>query len=281
MTHERRWLDELPLGSAERELLVAGKAARPRGDEVDAGWRAFSSATSGTASAAARAGAGHAFSAKAASGVAATKASAASLLSVATVKSFAVGIALGVGVSAAGALVERVHPRQALPASVARGPLASRARQKAAPPRGPVRVAEPVSLAPVPAVRERGGTAEVFPRAAPHAATVPASNPAPSVARRLEAASAPSGPSLSVQARELARVKRLLDAGATAEALRGLAASFSAGESNALSEERDALYVQALARAGRGAEARARAREFLSRYPRSPYVDRIRRLGDE
>jgi hypothetical protein len=93
--------------------------------------------------------------------------------------------------------------------------------------------------------------------------------------------SASTGPSLAAEARQLAQVKRLLDAGATAEALRQLATNFGAGEPTLLSEERDALYVQALTRAGRGTEARARAREFLSRYPRSPYVESIRRVGEE
>ena len=279
MTRERRWLDELPLESAERELLVAGRAARPSGDDVDASWRAFLLAASGTTSAAASAGAARAMSAKAAI---ATKASTAGLLSVATLKSFAVGIALGVGVSTAGALVERAHPRQAAPASAARGTLAPGARPNATMPKQPLPVAAPVALPPVPAAPEQGGNAELSLRAAPHAATPTASNPATTVAPEPgAAASAPSGSSLSAQARELAQVKRLLDAGATAEALRQLATNFSAGEPTALSEERDALYVQALARAGRGVEARTRAREFLSRYPRSPYVTSIRRLAQE
>ncbi len=282
MTRESRWLDELPLESAERELLVAGKAARPSGDDVDAGWRAFSIAASATTSAAASAGAGHAISAKAAAGTAATKASAAVLLSAATLKSFAVGIALGVGVSAAGAIVERVHPRQAPSASVARAALAPGARSSGRAPRPPLAAGDPLALPVVPSTREQSGTAELSVRAAPHPATAVASSPVASSAPRVAAPeSASAGPSLAAEARQLAQVKRLLDAGATAEALRQLAANFSAGEPTLLSEERDALYVQALTRAGRGAEARARAREFLSRYPRSPYVESIRRVGEE
>jgi hypothetical protein len=283
MTLESRWLDELPLESAERELLVAGKAARPSRDDVDANWRAFSIALGGPTSAAASAGASHAISAKAASGFA-TKASAAGLLSAATMKSFAVGIALGVGVSAGGAVIERVRPPQARPASAASRPLAPGADPTGRVPKPLPRTgALPIS-APLATAFEQGSRAEPSVRAAPHTAPAAAAIPAPTSAPALGGAapaSAPSGPSLSAQARELAQVKRLLDAGATAEALRHLTTNFSAGEPSALSEERDALFVQALTRAGRGAEARARAREFLSRYSRSPYLESIRRVADE
>ncbi|HSU39724.1 MAG TPA: hypothetical protein VLJ38_09150 [Polyangiaceae bacterium] len=283
MTLESRWIDELPLESAERELLVAGKAARPSRDDVDANWRAFSIALSGPTSAAASAGASHAMSAKAASGLA-TKASAAGLLSAATVKSFAVGIALGVGVSAASAVVERVRPPQVRPASAASRPLAPGADPTPRVPKPVPRTgALPISP-PLASAFEQGGRAEPALRAAPHTTTAAAAIPAPTSA--LPLAGAPSatllsGPSLSAQAHELAQVKRLLDAGATAEALRHLTATFSAGEPSALSEERDALFVQALTRAGRGAEARARAREFLGRYSRSPYLESIRRVAEE
>lgn len=48
-----------------------------------------------------------------------------------------------------------------------------------------------------------------------------------------------------------------------------------------LGEERDALRVQALAAAGRGAEAGRRARAFLDRYPDSIHRTVIERLADE
>ena len=76
-------------------------------------------------------------------------------------------------------------------------------------------------------------------------------------------------------------MKRLLDAGSTEEALRRLEATFGVGAASSLPEERDALYVQALERAGRPTEAKVRARLFLTRYPRSPYVTRIRRVAEE
>jgi outer membrane protein assembly factor BamD (BamD/ComL family) len=40
-----------------------------------------------------------------------------------------------------------------------------------------------------------------------------------------------------------------------------------------------ALRIEALAAGGRGAEARALAREFLARYPQSPLADRVERVA--
>ena len=38
----KRWLDELPLESAERALLLAGKSAQPPSGSADANWQALS-----------------------------------------------------------------------------------------------------------------------------------------------------------------------------------------------------------------------------------------------
>ena len=45
-----------------------------------------------------------------------------------------------------------------------------------------------------------------------------------------------------------------------------------------LTAERELLAIDALARQGRSAEARARAAAFLARFPSSPYADRVRRI---
>jgi len=87
--------------------------------------------------------------------------------------------------------------------------------------------------------------------------------------------------SLARQARELAELKRLIDHGSATEALSRLDKNFSAGTPSVLSEERDALYVQALARAQRRDEARRFARQFLVRYPHSPYFETMRQLLTE
>ena len=67
----------------------------------------------------------------------------------------------------------------------------------------------------------------------------------------------------------VARAQTALHRGLYASALSALdehTRRFPRGE---LAEEREALAVQALARAGRGAEARRRAERFEARYPRS------------
>ena len=43
----------------------------------------------------------------------------------------------------------------------------------------------------------------------------------------------------------------------------------------ALGQEREALAIEALARLGRHAEARARAEAFLRLWPNSPYADTV------
>jgi hypothetical protein len=105
----------------------------------------------------------------------------------------------------------------------------------------------------------------------------PAARP-PEVALPAPTSSPPATATLSEQARELAETKRLIDAGSAAEALRRLEANRGANAPFALSEERDALYVQALYRARRRAEARLAARQFVIRYPESPYLETLRQL---
>jgi hypothetical protein len=280
MMGEKRWLDELPLESAERELLVAGRAARPTRGAVDENWRAFSLVASGS-STAGTSGAGHAASVKTTSGIV-LKAGTGGLFGVATVKSFAIGVALGVGVSGTSAVVARVRQLHARPAAMLDRTAALPPRE--APEQGPPsrlgeRASAVAALAPVPEPSAK--KAEPFVHGEPRVAAASlaplpeSSSPAPAVVV------GPSEASLSAQARELAVVKRLLDAGATADALHRLEANFSAGNASVLSEERDALYVQALTRAGRSVEARQRARRFVALYPRSPYVEIIRRVAQD
>jgi hypothetical protein len=83
---------------------------------------------------------------------------------------------------------------------------------------------------------------------------------------------------LTDQARALAHIQRQLDAGATAEAIRRLELSFASDAHYGLAEERDALYVQALMKARRIAEASALAKRFVQRYPNSPHCEKMRHL---
>jgi hypothetical protein len=83
---------------------------------------------------------------------------------------------------------------------------------------------------------------------------------------------------LAEQARELAQIQRLVQAGATAEALRRLEAHRHTNALSGLGEERDALYVQALAKAQHTEQARFWGNRFLQRYPNSAHAEKIRRL---
>ncbi|HET7545708.1 MAG TPA: hypothetical protein VFK05_37830, partial [Polyangiaceae bacterium] len=103
MTNTKRWLDELPADSSERELLLVGKSARPAEGMVDANWRALCVAlgTSAAASGALSTGvASNALSASASvpaqigSAAVASKAASAGLLLMIG-KSLVVGVAVG------------------------------------------------------------------------------------------------------------------------------------------------------------------------------------------
>jgi hypothetical protein len=74
---------------------------------------------------------------------------------------------------------------------------------------------------------------------------------------------------------ERARADIARDPASSLRALDQHREGFSDGQ---LTAERELLAIDALARQGRAAEARARAAAFLARFPRSPYADRVRRI---
>lgn len=270
---DKRWLDELPLASAERELLLAGRSARPPRGSLDAQWKALSVALS-AAPAAAASGAGAHAALHPVSGIV-SKAGTSGLFSAATAKFFVVGVALGVGIAGAGAVVERMS-REEPPRATEKPTLSPKIT---APSEEPLRLAPSGGANPLPApdsaVEKTRGTAAA--REARGGST-----PGPGAGAAPSASADPAADtSLAREARELAVVKRLLDAGSAAEALRRLGASGAPSGPSALPEERDALYVQALQQAGRKAEARVFARRFLERYPRSPYLGSMRRWAEE
>jgi len=283
MTKTKRWLDELPLESCERELLLLGKSAQPAHGAVDADWRALCVALGTTAAAggvATSSVAANSVSAKIGASLAASKAASAGLL-VAAAKSLAVGVAVGLALTGVGtvaehlsrsgderpaAVVERTQAPARRPASQQiPTPMTAPSDEGALPPASSVRGEAPASSTP----RERltAGSSALNQASAPTRASA-------AVAVSPEDKTA----SLSQQARELAELKRLIDGGATSEALRRLDTNFRAGAVSVLSEERDALHVQALDRAQRRDEARFFAQRFLTRYPHSPYFETMRRL---
>jgi hypothetical protein len=73
--------------------------------------------------------------------------------------------------------------------------------------------------------------------------------------------------------------RQALRAGDAARALRLLEESRRLFPAGVLQQERERLAIEALVKAGRGAEASARANAFLKKYPDSPHANEIRARG--
>jgi len=277
MTNTKRWLDELPLGSSERELLLVGKSARPAPGALDANWRALSVAlgTTAVSGGATSSIVAKSVSAKVGTSIALGKTTSAGLVVVAA-KSLVVGAVLGLAVMGAGAVAERLIQRDERPAAVVKPsqvPLAPRPSPTSL--QAPLAATAPDAIPAAPV----GSVLGALPGLPTPRERLTASSAGPNQGNAPPlAAAADKTASLAQQARELAELKRLIDHGATAEALRRLDTNFRVGAGSALAEERDALYVQALDRAQRRAEARLFAQQFLIRYPHSPYFESMRRL---
>ncbi|HYP75047.1 MAG TPA: hypothetical protein VER12_03795 [Polyangiaceae bacterium] len=285
MTNPKRWLDELPLESHERELLLVGKAARPAEGTLEVNWQALSAAL-GAAAASSTVVSGVAAqsvsaSAKVGSSLVASKAAGTGLLLIAA-KSLALGVVVGLAVMGGASMAERAiggGVRAATPQSVRnpRAPAALPAPTPFAAPTAAPLAADSLASASSPSATVPGSSLRARSLANGAASTLPASRaPATSTLSAEERTA-----SLSRQARELAELKHLIDNGATTEALRRLDEIRSTDAASVLAEERDALQVQALARAQRRPEARAAARRFLLRYPASPYFETMRQLLTE
>jgi hypothetical protein len=272
MTLPNRWLRELPADSTERHLLTAGKAARAPKGNVERGWQTFSAtlaAASATSVVTAKAVATTAVAphstaaASAASATVTTKATLGALgLSLGT-KSLAIGFAIGMGVIGTRKAVSQLSHRDSASPSTS---IVSR-------PAAIVTPSPPHATSILPSFDER--PPEPFePKTLPVTAAAAATNhvTAPTVDLELRATS------LAEQARELAQIKRLIDAGTIEEAVHRLEASFVRDVHTTLAEERDALYIQALERAQRTAQAKNLAKRFFVRYPSSPHAETMRGL---
>jgi hypothetical protein len=290
MSSAKRWLDELPLSSSERELLLVGKSARPAEGAIDANWRALCVALGTTAAAAGTASAsvaGNALSASSgnlgagAAGAAGSKVAGVGLL-ITVGKSLALGVVVGLAAMGAGSWAKRSLTADAPAKSASQTARSLPAPRTATEPRAiPSAAAERTAALPVaPAHGALPAAASARERSAVSPTLGQPSARALSAGRQASSANDQTA-SLSQQARELAEFKRLIDNGAPSEALRRLEQSFNTDAASSLAEERDALYVQALARAQRLGEARAFARRFLARYPQSPYFEVMRQLLSE
>jgi hypothetical protein len=213
--------------------------------------------------------------------------SAAGLSAAVLAKTFAIGAVLGVAVASAVPVVRYVT-RPASSTQVAALPSGAAAVREPRP-RAPELWAAPVVADLPPASSAQASSAQL---AVPAAAAEPASPRAPVNTPRPEAFTArPAAPSsppeppadpnrLRLEALELAKAKNLLEAGDARAALAVLdeyRARFAAG---AMVEERDALHIEALAKLGEREQARAAARRFFVRFPKSPLADRVRRWSE-
>jgi hypothetical protein len=228
----------------ERDVLRAGRAEGPTSREKQALWTAIA-AQSGLAIPAASAQ-----SATNAASAGATSAGGTSL----AVKSALVAIALGGGVFAT-----------------------ARAWPPASPPPPGIVVASPAAQPPPPA-RPPAPLPPTEAASAPRAA--PARPARPQIAHDL-AARAPAPSRLAAEGRAVVDAKRALRADDAASALRLLEAADRAFPDGALGQEREALMIEALDRAGQREAARARARAFLRAYPTSPHATNVRRFAGE
>ena len=156
----------------------------------------------------------------------------------------------------------------------------SRARHAPSPP-APVRASAPLVSTPPSASAVDSASSEPVTETLP----VPSARAAPVVRSTTIAHSAktiehPPSPAASSDAREesrtVAAARDSLRAGNAAEALTLLEQARQRFGSGVLGQEREALTIEALAKSGQSAAARARGQAFLKAYAHSPYADKVR-----
>jgi hypothetical protein len=171
-----------------------------------------------------------------------------------------IGLALGVTVSTAAFVAER---RAAAPAPVEARTAPDVPQRAAGDDVVRQRGAPPVAETPPPAT-------EVSP-AAPSAERVLPE-------KAFESAAAPAVVETEMQ--RVARARGELRSGDAPGALRTLRALELDEPSGLLTQEREALLIEALATSGEREAARRRAAAFLARYPRSPHATAVRRATE-
>lgn len=146
-----------------------------------------------------------------------------------------------------------------------------------------VRASATLPPSPSPAPASSSAVPSVAASALAPALSVDAPSPvlSPRASAKVAAPSSPSHTSSSSAPKDpsLARERTLLDMGRTALARGDAAAALVALDTHArefpgsqLGQEREVLAIQALASAGRRAEAQSRADAFRARYPHSPFA---------
>jgi hypothetical protein len=176
-------------------------------------------------------------------------------------KAVAIGLGVGLAINVAGGVATRVldsKPAASMMATAqaptaAKGHSPSQSRQQSPAPSGfPVQVLE----AELPAVAVRGTS----------------STTKPPVPEELTA------DELREESALLVRTREALTASRAARALDLIAEHRQRFQGGRLVQERDALEVQALVKAGQMTAAKARAQAFLARYPESPHGEKVRAI---
>ncbi len=205
--------------------------------------------------------------ATAAAGVATKGAAAAKAGGVAKAILLAVGaVVAGGAVLALVSLAIGPAPKQLAPVVAPAPPPVPVVREAPSPAPEPAVV--PAVVEPAPPVRP----ARVPKSPRPAAPPPPAIEAAPPVSE-----TAPAQPPVPTERALLESAREALGHGDAARALELLEHSVAAHPEPLLAEERDALWVQALAGAGRAEEARAKGSEFQARYPASLLRAAVRR----
>jgi len=264
MTDPKRWSeDDGELGAGELRLLRAGlKPSVPRGAKR-AVWVALAAQLPSAVAAATTIGGG-----------------AGALTGASLVKAASIGVLLGATTMTAVTVVERhaapSRPSEAvkvLPSASAavRPAVTTRAPSAPVPPAAPL--AEPPAEAPTVASIATAGSERTR---APAEPTRPVSAAPPA----LSVASFPDETARSqhdAESRKIATARGLLRSGQPRAALLALEDARRDFPNGELSQEREALAIEALRVLGESAEARRRAEAFLTRYPASPHAALARR----
>jgi hypothetical protein len=276
------------LAPEARRLVQAGRELDPPRGAVDRGWSDFQalngfppSSLGGEGGSGAGPSSGPGLSGAGGQGLAGAS-SAGGLGALGTLKTFALGAALGVatvlGVQGASRMT-RAGGEPALAVPAARTP-------EATVPRGAASTAAPrfapaVSSPQQPAEPARPDARTTSPLSEPTSPAPVASTPPSSPLATGSVASFPLDEagresSIRAEARDIAVARGMIANGQASEALVFLGRSSERFRGGTLGQEREVLIIEALVGSGQRSVAERRAREFLSKNPQSPLGDRVK-----
>lgn len=264
MSGPKRWIDDAGAPGAERDLLRAGLSMDPPPGAEDAVWAALLGKLpppgapppgDGGASAAAK-GATAAKSAAAAKG--ATVAKGAAAVGGGLVKSALIGAGSAVALLATYSVVTPSQPDPGPPATTTVTTV-----------QDPIPFSATIPLPPPTAMPAATASAT-----ASAAAPRPVIEPRPAVSAAPTATAEPESREtlLREESRLVGEARAALRRGDAAGALSMLETIRARFPGGGLGQEREALAIEALARAGRRDEAKARAAAFVEAHPTSPFV---------